>query len=297
MESIAHTSRRAYAEAPGGNTNRISGEQPQRLASRATKIKTNTSCCTIFHRTLLWIKGWVQSRVKAASLNRALSPFISAAKSGNSSVITPEQLKKLEAALADGARPHAVSLLAETVRASVKSLNLVELKRLQLSLGQLTPSGTRFQKDLSATLDRSIEDAKINEAKCHLLETLSIFSKMSAAPVDPDFLVSDIQHHLLRITNLAQPMDGISARSGPRAARKISFESASSIITRQALKTWFDEHSAEQQASIKADLWRLTNDYGPARNGAEADQAVFAFCRTVTTVLWPEDSRHASWHG
>jgi hypothetical protein len=286
MDSIAYTPRLSYSPAPFGNAARTSSQQPRRAASLPNKVDAGSR--NIFQRALLWIKGWMQSRVKAASLGRALSPFIKAAKTDGASAISPDHVKKLASALADGASSHAASLVAETVRDSVRSLDLTELKRLQVFLRSRSASGTQCEKTLFDTVQCSIKDAKVKEAKRNLSAALAKFSQLSAKPFEFDFLVSAIQHDLLTIVDLVQP-----AGSDATATGTVEFESASSVITPQALKAWFDGHSPVQQKRVKANLWSIANDFGLTRGGARADQAMHAFCRTATTLLWPDDKRHA----
>lgn len=286
MDSIAYTPRLPYTQAPAGSAARTSSQQPRRAVSLPNQA--HASSPNIFQRALIWIKGWVQSRAKAASLNRALSPFIKAAKTNSAIAISPEHVKKLASALADGASSHTASLVAETVRDSVRSLDLAGLKRLQVSLRSGTPSGTQCEKTLLETVECSIKDAKVKEAKRNLSEALTKFSQSSAKPFELDFVVSAIQHNLLTIVDLVQP-----AGRNATAAGMVEFESASSVISRQALKTWFDGHSPVHQKRVKTNLWSIANDFSLTRSGARADQAMHAFCRTATTLLWPDDKRHA----
>jgi hypothetical protein len=290
MDSIPHTSRPSHAEVHGGKVPQISRQQP-RVANLANKVDTRSR--SIFHRALLWIKGWVQPRAKMSAINRALAPFIKAAKADSRCVISIEHLNKLESMLADSSNPHAIPLVAETVPDNIKLLNLVGLKRLKSSLGQLASSETLLGKTLLDTVDRRINDVQINEAKYRLSNALGVFSEMSAKTSEPDFLVSVIQSDLLTILDLVEPTERIAAETEGSASQRITFESASSVMTLQALRTWFDGHSPAQQLRVKTNFWSVAYDYSLVRDGAKADQAVFAFCRSVTTLLWPEDPRHA----
>ena len=236
----------------------------------------------------------MQSRVKAASLNRALAPFIKAAKTDIASVITEDHLKKLGSALTDGARKHDASLVAEVVRDNVKSLDLDGLKRLKALLGKLTVLDTPFQRTLVNTVSDSIKDAKLREARCNLSDALTLFSQSSAGTFEYDFVVPAIQHDLLTIMDLVQPAGDVLARAVNEFPREIEFESAAFVITRPALEKWFNGHSHTQKGRVKFNLWSIANDGKLKSSSAESDQAMFAFCRTVTTLLWPDDKRHAT---
>lgn len=236
----------------------------------------------------------MQSRVKAASVNRALSPFVKAAKPDSTGLITDAHFKKLKSALAlaDGSKMQAAALMKEIVRDSVRSLDLAGLELLQNLLGSQNASDTQWKKPLLEEVECSIKDAKVKEAQRNLSEALILFSKMSAKPFELDFLVSAIQHNLLTIVDLVQPTESIAAGSEAETTRKIGFEAASSVITLPALKTWFNGHSSVQQNRLKTNLWSVANDSRLSFSDAESDQAMFAFCRTITTLLWPKDSRH-----
>lgn len=290
MDSIPRTDRLPYLHVPSGNAQRI-GQQSQRATNLANKVEVRSR--NIFQRALLWVKEWVQSRVQSARISRALAPFVKAAKADSAGVISAEHVKKMNSVLADGTNPHAIPLLAETVQDSIQSLNLVELKRFQSSLGQLSTTKTLPGKTLSDAVDRRIKDARINEAKSHLSNALGVFSEMSAKPFEAVFLISAIQSDLLTILDLFQPAEGSAAEAEASASQRITFDSASSVITLQALTTWFDGHSPAQKQRVKANLWSVASDYSQVSDGPKPEQAVFAFCQSVTTLLWPKDSRHA----
>nr|WP_314624537.1 hypothetical protein [uncultured Noviherbaspirillum sp.] len=295
MDSIAYTSRLPYAEVLSRNPSRLfKQQQPQRAANLVNKVDTPSR--SIFQRALLWIKGWVQGRVKAASINRALAPFIKAAKAGSASAITPEHLNKLASALADGGNPHVARLIAGTVRKSIKSLDLAGLKRLKNLLGRLNQSGTHLEKTLLETVDGNIKEAKVKEAKLNLYSALSIFSEWSAKPVNANskagISLDSIKHNLLTIIDLLEPAGKITDVDDAEHLRKIDFRAASSVITKQTLNSWFMEHSPNQQPRVKTNLWSMAQDSVLERSASEGDRAIHAFCTAVTKSLWPNDKRH-----
>ena len=275
MDALGFASRRSFSEVHGARTQRNCIEQLPRATASAGRVNVNSR--NIFQRALIWIKGWVQSRVKAASLNRALVPFIKAAKTDSATVIRPHHLKKLAAVMADGAKQHDVSLVAEVVRDNVNSLDLTGLKRLRIELGKLTPSGTPFERTLLETVDGSINDAKVTEAKRNLSKVLTSFSRLFASPSDASFVLPDIHHYLLTILKLVQP-----AGDSPQ---KIEFKSASSVITTETLTEWFDGYSLPEKQRVKANLRSIAIDSSITRASPEADRAMKAFCRFVTTLI------------
>ena len=97
MDTIARIPRLPYSQTPGNAASNLA-KQPLKATAPATRADVRSH--NIFQRTLLWIKGWVQSRVKAASVNRALSPFVKAAKPDSTGLITDAHFKKLKSALA-----------------------------------------------------------------------------------------------------------------------------------------------------------------------------------------------------
>lgn len=255
---------------------RFDGNAPHACSTRSARARALTSVANsdksnIFQRTLLWIKGLVQSRAKAISLNRALFPFIKHAKQKSTCLIPDDQFKNLASALARPVecKQHAAGLVAEVVRDNVKTLNLVELKRLQALVRERPSPGEPLEQILLIEVDNCVIEAKAKEAKRNLSEALDIFSRLSAESFDADFVVSAMHHNLQTINDLAQP-----------------------VVTNKALNTWYEGHSTAQKKRVKLNLWSVAMDSSLAHSESQSDKQMYSFCNSATKSLWPDDMRH-----
>jgi hypothetical protein len=248
---------------------------PRAQATRPTPVSKN-----FFERIVEQVRTWVQSRVAAIKLNRALLPFIGKARDEASASLTGKHFEKLASALAfattvkDGSN----GLIDKVVRNSVKGLTLEQQSALRKQF-EGKPTEDRFL----LALEDCVQNAAIAKGQDNLAEGLEIFAQYSAPPFDVERAADAVQHSLETILDLA--------RSDTELPLRDQFRSASTIIAGENVQSWFKRQPPAQQLRIRCNLRATASDLTMAESSRRSDRLLQAFCASILDTLPPARKR------
>ena len=297
MDSLGHIERMDRFNTKPVSVNQLSARRPAssdgpRAAARASRSLDDV--ISIFQRSVVHITDCIRAPIAGMRISRALVPFIEKAKEKTSGPIANDRFEALQSAFvcAMGANRRMDEFASEAVRNNIKSLHLSEIKVLQKLFRERENSGSHLDPSLLSAVDDCVREAVIREAKRNLSEVLTRFSKHSAGTFDTEVDLSAMEHNFVEILMLVQPAADATGKDNADCPECDTFESASSIITQEALKPWFNRHSRSQQSRVKTNLWITANDLQLAKSDGRSDRLIHAFCKFATKLLWPKDPRN-----
>lgn len=259
-------------------------------AGRRTGLVVGTRTCVV-QRAIVWIKDWVQSKVAAFHISRALAPFVKSVSQAPASAPTAAQFEALASTLEllISKKNHAQDVIRAAVSRSMAKMDRMEQAAFRAKLGEFKPVdqvrtfSEPVWESLYLAVNETLARSICRDAESCVMNALKQIADLATSGSafrfnELEFAGAFLAEHLKIIT-----FDKESANASLSSARQMACIPGS---THSAVRQWFTTKKVTDRNKILSTLGMVVNDKSlPGLRDPDKKMRLAAFCKQMKEVL------------